>query len=169
MANREKGRHYTLRIGVVLLIMLDTLRHIFSGTRPIDAVMLVVELLVLAIIAVEALVHLMHWFKIRRRMKRLRERFAEGQALHHAPPSMGTAPEEALAWNRKVEAWIDVTKALLDGYSAQASMSFQHDPGREFRLAATHKIATAAELAYTRLQDCLNNLREIIENPDVYL
>jgi len=152
-----------------MVLVCDTLRRILNGARPIDNTLLVVEILVLAFIAYEFFSGRFHRWKIHHRMKRLRERFAEGQALHHAPPWMGSASEETLAWNRKVEVWIDVTKTQLAGYSAHASMSFQHDPGREFRLAATHKLATAAELTYTRLQDCLNNLREIIENPEVYL
>src|ERR1039457_5161357 len=56
-----------LRVLVVLLIMLDTLkRYLFDGARPIDRTMMIVELLVLLFVAYEAIV----LFADRRREKR---------------------------------------------------------------------------------------------------
>lgn len=54
------------------LIMLDTLRRIFEGTRPIDTIMLIIELLVLLLIAYEV------WAGIQaRRQERKRKKEVE--------------------------------------------------------------------------------------------
>jgi hypothetical protein len=59
-----RKRRYALRVGVVLLIMLDTLRRSFLQHDAFDRAMFVVELLVLALIAIEGLIHVVHWIKV---------------------------------------------------------------------------------------------------------
>jgi hypothetical protein len=151
-----------------MLIMFDTIRRSFLAHDAFDRAMFVVELLVLAIIGIEAIIHTWHWRRIRRRTRRLRKCLAEGQSLQSRAFSLRSL-EEVKMWNRETNAWVEDTKALLTRYSSQASAAFSHDPGRILNLAALHRIQGDAHAQYTKLQDCLDGLLGIIEKPDVYL
>ena len=152
-----------------MLIMLDTLMRSFLRHDAFDRAMLVIELLVLFIIGFEAVVHAWGHFKVAHRLKHVRARFAEGQELQRNAPQLGARSEDVTRWVMNVDAWVNATNRLLTGYSYQASASFLHDPGHMFRLVTAHQIASAAESPYAQLQDRLNNLKRIIETPNVYL
>jgi hypothetical protein len=140
----------------------------WRGAKLYDRTMLVIELLVFLLIAYEVFGGRLHRWKLNRRTRRARESFVKGRALQRDVPQKDSKREDVSQWRETVQNWITTTDKLLAGYSPQASASFLHDPGHMFRLAITHEIAADAEHRYTRLQDCLNNLREIIENPEVY-
>jgi hypothetical protein len=62
------------RVLVVLLIMLDALRRILDGeTRPVDVLMLVIELLILLLILLEFAWKVVDWWREKRETKQ-RER-----------------------------------------------------------------------------------------------
>jgi hypothetical protein len=153
-------------VGIVVIVICDTLKRILYGARPIDKTTLVVELLVLALIAGEIGYKILRYFKVEHRIKRLRKKLAEGQQLQIEATSSRNPSEE---WATRVNGWIASTQKQLGRYSAQASLSFQHDPGAMFNPFVADAFEAGAKTTYLRLQHCLNNLRNIIETPDVYL
>jgi len=160
------ARYYTLRIGIVVVIICETLKRILYGAKPIDKTMLVVELLVLALIAGEVGHKVLRYFKVKHRVKRLQEKLAEGQQLQ-TEAALSRNPSQE--WVKQVNNWINLTEGQLKRYSPQASLSFQHDPGAMFNPFVADSFQPEAKATYLRLQHCLNNLRRIIETSDVYL
>jgi hypothetical protein len=68
-------------------------------------------------------------------------------------------------WKQSVEDWAQETVALLESYSPQAAASFRL--GR--RMSASYPgIADGAQTSYGWLLFALDNLRAIMEKPDVY-
>jgi hypothetical protein len=148
------------------MIICDTLKRILYGAKPIDKTMLVVELLVLALIAGEVAHKVLRYFKVKHRVKRLQEKLAEGQQLQtEAVRSRGPSQE----WVKQVDNWIIRTGGQLKRYSPEALLSFQHDPGAMFNPFVADHFESTAKATYLQLQHRLNNLRRIIETPDVYL
>jgi hypothetical protein len=152
-----------------LAILVDTFWRITRGAKPVDYVVIVIELLVLLVILLEGVAHFIHWYRIKRRKRRLRPVLAEGQSFQQAGPSIMQGQDNALMqkWMADVTKWIVATEALLDRYSPEASASFSHD---EQGLGLRHRpILFSPEGHYSHLTQRLNNLRNIIENADEYL
>src|SRR5438128_1380103 len=132
-AERSRKHHFSrylaLRLAVVLVLVLDTLRRMFSGTRPVDYVMLVIEFLVLFIILWEAVAHAVHRSRIRRRTKVLGPLLTAGQELQRKGPSAIRQGGDSgiKAWMAEVGRWVTDTEGLLSDYSSDAYASFTHD------------------------------------------
>jgi len=100
--------------------------------------------------------------------KRLNELFyaiAEGQELQATARQITDerSPDSG-EWSRAVQEWIKVTRKTLEHCSAQAVISFMHDPD----LTLTHLGSIAAPSEYESLVLRLNNLRCIMEHPEAY-
>jgi hypothetical protein len=67
---RRTAHPSALRILIVSLIVLDTLRRLSVETRPVDLVMLVIEALILALIIAEFVWKIVDWYKARTARKR---------------------------------------------------------------------------------------------------
>jgi len=165
-----------LYVAVVLVIMLDTLRRIFVGSRPIDVVMLVVELLVLLLIAYEVGSGVWHKLKMRHRRSALLPYLEKGQKLLLGIPDQALEPHETVErWMQEVESWTSETRNFLDEHSPNASFAFMSTvrSGTVERAArrsdgTTFRVTGSLGDAYQHLQTKLDNLRRIIEEPDVY-
>ena len=150
--------------GAVALVVCETLRRIMYGIRPFDWVMLIVEVLVLIFIAAEIVPSLRHKARARKRQRVLFSLLTEGQAILNQAPSP-FVQDSVHAWGVSVDAWsAKVTKVLAD-YSQHALASFNHQPqvGMPF-----HHIATGAWPHYGKLTARVENLRNIIEKPEIY-
>jgi len=91
-----------------------------------------------------------------------------GQTLQaNAPPDGTTDTAIAAAWVDSVKQWIQQTFAFLAKYSPQAATSFIHNSGGavEYPKISTH---SQARDWYRTLIARINNLRRIMEKPDVY-
>jgi hypothetical protein len=148
----------------VLLTMLDTFRRMFADSRPVDFVMLVIEFLVLAIIAIEFGSAFRNKRRTKRRLEAIRDAMSEGQALQMAAPRGIGATEGSQNWAAAVNAWIAQTHKLLQSYSVQAAASFLHDAGG----VGTTYPSLVDSYNYAVLVARLNNLRGVMEKPDVY-
>jgi len=144
----------------------------FDEVRPFDWVMLAVEILVLLLIAYEVGIGLWRNRKTRNYLSALHGQMRKGLDLQTTAPSVGMGETDAVrAWLRAVPGWVEETNTLLSGYSAQASASFLHKPhgeqaGRENDYRGIYHYG---RLQYAELVERLNNLRTIMEKPDVYL
>jgi len=120
--------------------------------------MLAIEFLVLVLIAYEVL-YLSIWqrLKMRRRSRVVLDLMRQGQTLQEAMPD---SPEGLMPWKSSVTAWVTETDAQLAKYSPEAVVVFRHNPT---------PVQPGGTASSVRLSNHLNNLRRILENPDVYL
>jgi hypothetical protein len=153
---------------VVILIMLDTLRRMFAGTRPIDWVMLVVEILVLAIIAAEAIHGILRFVHVRNIRRKLIGFIIEGQDLQATAPHgrIVVGDSSVVQWIKAATAWTtSVTVFLQAKCSRQAVATFLYYHSES---SPTGQVAGSPDTVFTNVSVRLKNLREIIQNPEVY-
>jgi hypothetical protein len=152
-----------------VLSAVDTIRRSFLKHDAFDYAMIVIELAVLLLIAGEIGVHAKRYFRHRRRTRRILDFLSEGQRFQQKAPSLGAGVEEMSAWIDCVKAWSEQTSSLLSRYSSEASSSFFHKSGGVYESFGYGHVAQGAQEWYITLQGRLNNLREIMEKPEVYL
>ncbi len=143
---------------------MSTFLHVFTNSRPVDLMIVVGELLVLAIIAYELISRTIYRRSLARRLNELFYAIADGQELQ--AEARVTADESSFdpeEWSHKVSEWIKVTRKTLERCSAQAVISFMHDPDLTLKQGS---IAPRSE--YQSLVLRLNNLRSIMEHPEAY-
>lgn len=167
---QAQSRRYAIRIGLVLLIMLDTIRRSFLHHDAFDYTMLAVEVLVLVIIGFEAGIGMWHHFRVGHRTKRLRQCFIEGQVLQTVNVS-SHQPEQLAPWIAQVNTWIKTTSEYLKECSLEGAAAFLHDDTTVTRDSRMHftGVSSHAVGTYVILQQRLNNLRDILRDHDVYL
>jgi hypothetical protein len=66
--NRNIHGRFTFRLLIAVLIMIHLIRIITEGVRPIDYVMMVLELLIVLIMAVEAGIQIYVWWSKKRKL-----------------------------------------------------------------------------------------------------
>jgi hypothetical protein len=158
-----------------MVVMLDAVcrinRFLFDGARPIDRTILVVDLLVLLVIAAEAIRELRLARKARKRQKIIDERvqavrkaISEGQRIHSSAVSIGHTG--TAAWAQLALKWTADTQTLMASFSAQAEAAFL-DVSEASPMNVHGSMGAAQE--YSHLLARLKNLRGIMENPEVYL
>jgi hypothetical protein len=156
------NRRRFIYLGVVLTFMLQALRS-FSQSTAYLLSLWAMEFAVLVLIAYEV------WDKIadRRRVAKRRKiifgLMNEGQAILDDVPTVH--PERVDSWFQSAEAWTKKTQAALEGYSSQALTAFNH-----LRLPTVNypNVCGGAHQSYKALIAKLDNLRSIMEKPEVY-
>jgi hypothetical protein len=144
---------------------MNTLPHLFAEYRPVDMVILLVEFLVLLMIVWQMGARTLHKRTVAKRLMELFYAMAEGQELQAiAPHRTDERSASSGKWRQSVQEWITQTGKVLERCSAQAAISFIHNPD----LTLTHPNGIAAPSEYESLVVRLNNLRGIIEHPDAY-
>jgi hypothetical protein len=164
----NRTRRVAIYIGATLAIMADTIRHLFGDSRPIDILMLVIEVLVLVIIAYEAIKETCSRRRIRAITSQLRLFLIQGQKLYDSPPpSASTTAQDDNAWSGRVQAWTDSVQKFLNEKADSAAVVFNHLPIRNDtkpRAYVSHRI----ERVFIDLDERLKTLRSIMEKPNVY-
>jgi hypothetical protein len=143
--------------------VLDSLERVLDRD-PIVWAMLVIEILVLSIIAYQAVRAATDRFRIGRRKEVLLKLMSQGQAIFQSAPHM-SHPEMAEGWNEQVDAWRKEAESVLSGYSPQAVEAFKFT-GPE--VTNYNHIAPGTRSHYGAMMARLENLRNIMENPDLY-
>lgn len=167
-------RRRILYLSIVLLIMLDTCRRMLLAdtnlTEPIrliDWVMLVVEILVLVIIAAEAVYGIVKHYRIRRITKIILVFIEEGQILQgKVPRDVFVADDTIVGWNNSAQIWMDSVETFLKvKCSRHAAATFRHYiPNQQW----SGVLLENNKKLYMDLLMRLENLQSILENPDVY-
>jgi len=154
----------------LVLILCDTIRRMIEGTRPIDWVMFVIELLVLALIAYEVGDGIYRKWRTRRFSSAVLQLMTQGQIIQRDAPTAGTVDEAtSAAWVESAKTWMGQAYDSLTAYSAQAAAAFIHDGGGfSVNYGGITGLAQARNW-YATLLSRLNNLRRIMENPEAYL
>jgi hypothetical protein len=179
MAARRRVR--LLVLIPTLTAMWSTIRHLFSGIRPFDWMMFVIELLVLlALLWFEGL-EVWHQIKLRKRVSSLIRYMDAGQTIQNnlhtltEPLFAGRITEETLAWMMEANMWSQTTREFLALHSKQASAAFllvvnmrTSDRDIYTQRYGTFHLSGEVGNCYQILLARLDNLRRIMERPEAY-
>ena len=146
--------------------MLDTLRRLFTEPRPIDWAMLVIELLVLALIAIEVIPEQINKGKLRKREAVLANLVAVAYSLQQSVPMPTHEQTVKDDWTKAVHRWeFDTGQYLKNSCSVLAYGAFHQDLMMQLPIPTT----VADPHAYRLLMERMENLRRIVESPEAYL
>ena len=164
--NRPPLRREPLYLSAtVVLIMLDMLRRMFAPNSWFFAISIwVMQFLVLFFVVRDSVVRALRNRKIKARKRELRALLHDGQGLQQNTPN-SIVGSEVEGWRTSVGRWIDNTTKELDGFSPQAAVAFkqiQKSPSSQ------HGVSPAIGELYGNLVQHVDNLRSIMEKPEVY-
>ena len=154
--------------------MTYTIYHLFEDARPFDWLMFSIEVAVLfaiLIFDIRAVRRERRQDRERRerkalvdkRVAALRDALSKGQELQLRTP--GSGDPYVAAWRDAVSNWGEETRRLLKSFSEHAETAFSLPmPSLPY---ITGSVGAVSE--FVSLISHLNNLRGIIEKPDVYL
>jgi hypothetical protein len=143
--------------------MFDLLRHFFADARPIDWVMLIVELLVLLLIAYEVI-----WepWKSRRLAITALNLADSGEAIRQCAPGISADENAVNTWTESVNHWVSESCEALEERSAHAASSFRSPPSRNSSsYIGIHQIANDP---FGSLLQRIEILRSIAEKASLY-
>jgi hypothetical protein len=157
------------RLRAAALMMLDAIRRFFGDFRPADWTLCLLEIIFVGVILWLDLPERFHRNKVRRRLRFVHARIADGQRLHESAPPAGTT-DIALVdpWIGAVRQWIDQTNEALSKYSVAAGLSFN---SRKVAPDVIFNGVTGTSNArgwYGELLHRLSNLQNIMEKAEVY-
>ena len=152
------------RAAIALSFMFDVLRRLLADTRPVDWIIIVIELLVLALIAYEVGYDVRHRVVVKRRVRTVLELLAAGINLREQAGSLAIGDIEQ--WKQSVTNWTNESHKVLTGCSPQAGLKFGFLQARN----ASSYLGIAKDIQghYGTLSARLDTLREIAENPHGY-
>jgi hypothetical protein len=138
--------------------------RIFSEARPIDWLIVVIDLLVLLWIAAD-IVKIPHRWKRRSAIGHIAALLADGESLLTDRPTPQASNDQATAWVESVKSWIVDVHSLLAKDAMRALAVFGHWPVGPRSETAVHSLA---ESWFFELDARLSALRSIMEKPEVY-
>ena len=139
--------------------------RLFSEARPIDWLIVVIDVCVLAWIAAADIVKIPRSWKRRRGMKRTAAFLAAGESLRGAKPAASASDEEAAGWIKAVKSWIvDIHSFLAEEAIRALAVFGQRSAGPRSDTKA-HPLAEEWSL---ELDARLSALRSIMEDADAY-
>jgi hypothetical protein len=150
---------------VLILILLDTIQRLFGDTRPIDWLMLIVEVLVLILIAYEVAKPMIRRFRVRRRIAVVLGCVSEGMQLKQEASRL-TVPDLD-RWKDSIQTWSNTAFEKVNRMSPQAGDRFANVTS--LRASSYLGIIPEAQDIYALLIYRLEVLRAIAGEPDVYL
>jgi hypothetical protein len=156
--------------GVTAIFLWMTIKRIvfddFGDVRPFDWLMLAIEILVLLLIFYEVAVGFRQKRTIKRRFKTLLILISDGQALEDIAPLQQADVAVVTKWKNDVLEWDNRANKTLASFSKQAVAAYVHDSvdaGVRYR-----GVAQDAHQVRVGLKSRLDNLKSIMEKPDVY-
>jgi len=160
-------RRRAIYLGMVILLMLETLKHFTQSVAYLISLW-AMEFFVLALIAWEVAHAIWRHHIVGIRLKEMFDVMEKGHALQRSAPRAASAGSVNYgAWIKSVEEWDQQAQTLLKSYSVQAVASFLHDTSGAIP-AWYDSITMPAQLKYATLISRLDNLRSIMEKPEIY-
>ena len=152
---------------MIVLIDADAgvFRRLFSEARPIDWLIVVIDVLVLLWIAAADLIRIPHGWKSRHAMKRIGAFLAKGENLRAARPAPQASTQEAAAWVEAVKSWIVAIHSFLAEEAIRALAVFGQ---RSAGPPAEIRVHPLAEDWILELDARLAALWSIMENAEMY-
>jgi len=139
--------------------------RLFNEARPIDWLIVAVDLLVLLWITAADIVKIPHWRRSRRARKRIVAFVAEGESIEEARPTAVASDDEANAWIERVKSWTVGVHSYLAKHALQAVTVFGHAEPQPQAGSAVHPLAAKW---LSDLDARLSALRSIMEKPNLY-
>jgi len=150
--------------------------YIVDGSKPVDWLLFLVDMLVLAAILWLELPDQLHKRRVAKKVKILIPLLESGRHIQSSVPyqDMENSPELS-EWAETAQSWWTSTEVAVAGLSPQAATVFKHfvnfDSADRVALDGSgrpyHLHGYAGDM-YQALQLKLGNLQRIIENPEVY-
>ncbi len=155
---------------------MGSIDRLFTDTRGIDWLILIVDFLILVAIVWLELPDWLHKRRAERRAKTLTPLMDRGRHLQASVPNQLPNPgPELLKWVEDVKQWSADTEAFLVPLSAKAAIAFTHVMSASSADRKVHKPdGTSFRLTgrfgdlYQVLQVKLDNLQKILESPELY-
>jgi hypothetical protein len=157
---------------IAYLIMLCLIaKHLMSDSYgPLDRFL---EIGVFLLIAYEVYRGVSKSRKSRKRKDEIKSRVATmfvqlvfGQELQRLVPPATATELVVNDWVESVKKWMAETQDILRSYTAQAAAAFLHNPGT--MILRYTAVSDHAHERYLMLIQRVNNLKSIMEKPDVY-
>jgi hypothetical protein len=162
----SKTRAY-IRRWVAGLIMLDAIYRFFSGTKPIDKAMFVIDLLILLLIFGEIIVPLLLWARRRGKIAKIGEFTIKGQHIQKDAPVGQADQTKKDDWLRSASTWeSEVTTYLTKFPTARAV--FLQDLSSAMMSVSYNRVTPDIRNEFERLSTRLLNLNSVLEKPEVY-
>lgn len=139
--------------------------RIFSEARPIDWLIVVIDVIVLLWIAASDVIGVPQRWRKRRGMKRVLVLLADGVDLQSARPTAEASQTEAKAWVESVKSWIVAVHGFLAEDAVRALAVFGHWPIGPPIGTEVHPLAGGW---CSELDSRLSALRSIIEKPEAF-
>ena len=139
------------------------IKHLLSYEYgPYDRLL---EFLVLALIAYEVMGNIWHGRRLRLRFASIFRLIHNGQELAHSVPIHPVADQAGIdAWKKKLDVWMQETHRFLQKCSPQAVTIFLQSG----HVVENPHVAPMLRADCATLMMRLDNLRAIMEKPDVY-
>ena len=164
---RRRGLH----LAAGALAMGDLSHRVWSmmtdGARPIDWIVLLVDVCVLVAILWFEFPEWWHKRAIARHKAKVLEFWTNGQKLQASAPTH-QHPDNQPSWLGAVKSWNSETREFLQSCSPWAEASFLHETSTQLPPGA-HAVTNQSREAYRVLLIRLDNLKTIMENPHEYL
>jgi hypothetical protein len=141
------------------------LRRVFTESRPIDWLIVVIDFIVLFWIAAANFIKVPHRWKSRNAIKHLTAFLADGDKLLSSRPTAHSSNNDANAWVEAVKIWIDAVQLFLAKNAVRALIAFEQ---RATGLRVETDVHPSAEDCFFELDARLRTLRSILEKMDVY-
>jgi len=138
--------------------------RLFSEARPIDWLIVAIDVLVLLWIAAD-FVNIPHRWRRRSALSHIAALLADGEKLLSAHPTPQATNDEATAWVESVKSWIVSVHSVLAKDAPRALAVFGHWPVAPQSEIEVHSLA---EPWFLELDARLRALRSITESPELY-
>ncbi len=162
--------------------MSRTIAHLIEGTRPLDWIMLIVEILVLFIIAYDFIAErFRRWTDKKRRsfldalVLQLSPLLDEGNRIRLTiPDPLATTPFFISRWIDIASSWTEKTKTVIASYSSSASAAFMLISDSQWVDDAVsyhgHNFFLSGPTleAYKAITLHLENLQRMMDRPEMY-
>lgn len=140
--------------------------RLFSEARPVDWLIIVIDLCVLLWIATADIVKLPRWWKRRCTVKGIAAFLVQGEALQRDRPIERSSGEEANAWVEAVKSWVVAVHSFLAKDAVRALAVFGHRSASPPPETSVQPLVVEWSL---ELEARLTALRTVTQKPEDYI
>ena len=138
--------------------------RLFSEARPIDWLIVAIDLLVLLWITAD-IIKIPHRWKRHSAINHIAALLTDGERLLSARPTPQATNDEATAWVESVKGWIVSVHSVLAKDALHALAVFGHWPVASRSEVEVHSLVKPW---FLELEARLSALRSIMEKPEIY-
>lgn len=166
-----RRRWRALRLAILPLLMWNALRIMFCDVRPVDWLLVIIEVLVLVIIGAEAVIDFIHWVRRRNERQTLNRLVDRAEELRNSIPRQTDDDAAKLAWAQGTRDWTIEARSFFRGYSSYTRRFFDYSGGSMMAYEENNRHAPAS-IIFEAINDFgyrLDHLHQIVQHRDRYL